>query len=122
MTYEVPLVIKKKISIVVIGNTGSEPYILRTLLEGFNYHVEVHWVGSRKELIEILQGNIPTYDHVVLSCHGDEADGGSILVPDEPPLTTVDILTTTRWSNKTLLNLGCSTGTPALAQAFPHSG
>jgi hypothetical protein len=114
----VPFVPKETVSIVVIGSTGHEPFALRTMLEAFNYRVEIHWVGSRAEAVEILKGNIPTFPHLILSCHGDEAEGGCILVPDEPPLTAHDLRDILHLPGKIVLNLGCATGTPAFAESF----
>lgn len=123
MTQVVPLVLKVPVSIVVIGYTGVEPYALRTMLEGFNYRVEVHWVGSRAEALEIFQGAIPTFDHVILSCHGDpEIPGGAILVPDEDPITATDLSGHVNLPGKTVVNLGCGLGTPELVRAFLEGG
>lgn len=123
MAWEVPLVLKDTVSIVAIGDTGLEPMALRTMLEAFNFRVDIHWVGSRKEAVEILRGSIPTFfPYIILSCHGDPTNGGCILVPDEPPLTIADLASIVHLPERVVLNLGCATGTEAFAAAFFKGG
>ncbi len=119
--HTLPLVLKDTVSIVVIGDTGLEPHTLRAVLEGFNYRVEIHWTGSRAEALEILRGSIPTFDDIILSCHGDPEAGG-ILVPDEPVITADELAQVVRLPGKRVLNLGCGLGTAALAAAFLTNG
>ncbi|MBL8152749.1 MAG: hypothetical protein JNM70_01090 [Anaerolineae bacterium] len=123
MPQVVPLVLKVPVSIVVIGDTGLEPHSLRAVLESFNYRVEIHWVGSRAEALEIFRGAIPTFDHLIVSCHGDpEVPGGAILVPDEDPISAADLTGRVHLPGKTVLNLGCGLGTLELARAFLGGG
>ena len=103
--YEVPYVRKETISLIAIGDP-LEATALRSVLERFNYRVEVHWVGSRKEVLEILRGTVETFPYLILSCHGDER--GGILVPDEPVITTAD--NEINLPDHIVLNLGCGTG------------
>jgi hypothetical protein len=119
---EVPLVLKTPVSMVVVGNTGQEPYALRHCMEWFGFRVETHWTGSRKELVEILKGNIPTHSYIVISCHGEDDDGGRILVPDESPLAAAEIEEIAILPGKTVLNLGCALGTESMARAFLNRG
>lgn len=121
MPHVVPLVLKETVSIVVIGNTGLEPDALRTVLESFNYRVEIHWVGSRAEAIEILKGNLPTFNHLILSCHGEPEDD-AILVPDEPPIQSPELSEIVHLPGKLVLNLGCGLGTDKMADAFLKNG
>lgn len=114
----IPLVRPLPLSILVIGSTGQEATVLRSLSEAFSYHTEIHWVGSRAEAIALLNGEIPTYEDIILSCHGDEANGGVILCPDEPPITPADIQQVRGLRGKTILNLGCAAATEPLVQAF----
>ena|ERR1700756_5926727 len=83
MTHEVPYVPKKAVTIVVVGDS-FEANALRAVLENFNYRVAMHWVGSRKEFLMLLDGRIPISDEmIVLSCHGIEQ---GIDVPGEQPV------------------------------------
>ena len=118
MEHDVPLVLKKPITIVSISDV-LEAIALRTLLEGFDYRVTVHWVGSRRELLEILAGNIETDVTVILSCHG--TDGG-IYMPDERPLPPEEVADTARLADTVVVNLGCLTGSEAFAEAFRAAG
>lgn len=118
MTHEVPFVEKKDVSLVVI-DSSLEATAIRDVLEAFNYRVTTHWVGSRKELIEILSGNIETSNTVILSCHGIEE---GIYTPDEDPLTTEEIARTAKLAGKTVVNLGCLTGKSTYQEAFTNAG
>lgn len=119
MTHEVPYVPKKSITIVVVGDS-FEASALRAVLENFNYRVTVHWVGSRKEFLMLLDGRIPINDDiVVLSCHG--IDQG-IDIPGEEPVGPQEISEVAKLPNKTIINLGCKTGDTAFQEAFKQAG
>lgn len=117
MTYEVPLVAKENVTVLSVGDS-LEAIAVRAILESFNYRVTIHWVGSRKELLEILAGNIETDPIIVLSCHGIEE---GIAVPDEPALGAGEITNIAKLTDKTIVNLGCLTGSPEFVQAFKNS-
>ncbi|GAA1579175.1 hypothetical protein [Kribbella karoonensis] len=112
----IPYVAKPNLTIIAIGDV-LEATAVRAALEGFNYRTTTHWVGSRAELVKLLSGDLPTDDTVVLSCHGDER---GILVPEEAPITAVDLHTHAQFDGKTIVNLGCDTG--RLAPAFHAAG
>jgi hypothetical protein len=115
----VPLVLQEPLSIIALGDTGTEPMALRGVLEAFNYRVEIHWVGSRKQFIAILRGDIPTHPYVVLSAHGDER---GILVPDEAPVGADELAEVVHLPDRVLLSLACRTGGDAFAKAFLAGG
>ena len=85
----------------------------------YNYLVEIHWVGSRRQLVEILKGNIPTHRYFVLECHGDD---GKILLLDEPALGPDEVSKIVNLPGKVVLNCGCDLGTEAMARAFLNGG
>lgn len=118
MTYEVPFVPKENITVLSIGNS-LEAVTIRALLESFNYRVTTHWIGSRKELLKILTGEIKTDQTIILSCHGVE-DG--IVIPDEPVLGAGEIANTAKLNDKFIVNLGCLTGSAEIVNAFRESG
>jgi hypothetical protein len=118
MEREVPLVLKKAVTIVAIDDP-LEANATRALLEGLDYQVTVHWVGSRREFIELLAGGIRTEGTVILSCHGG-ADG--IYVPDERPVSPADLCEVAKLGGKTVISLGCMTGSTAFADAFEEAG
>lgn len=117
MQYEVPYVEKETVSLVSIGDV-HEAVSLRGFLERFNYRVEVHWVGSRREALEILRGNVQTFRYVILSCHGD--NGGGILVPDEPVISIDDLAISL--PDRVVINLGCCTGQDEAAACYLNGG
>ncbi len=118
MEHEVPFVPKEDVTIVGIGDS-LETTAIRSLLEGYNYRVNTHWIGSKKELINILNGEISTDKLLVLSCHGVEA---GITIPNEPPLGPQEIESVARLRDKVIISTGCLTGTSAYSQAFKQAG
>jgi hypothetical protein len=117
--HEVPYVLKKTVTIIVVGDS-FEANALRAVLENFNFRVTVHWVGSRKELLMLLDGTISIADELILlSCHGIEK---GIEVPGEEPLGPQELGQVAKVPNKTVINLGCKTGSPDFQQAFKQAG
>ena len=114
-----PLVFQDPISIILVSYTQDEAMTLRGVLECFNYRVEIHRVGSRPQFLEILRGNIPTFHHVLLSCHGED---GNFVIPYQNSLTAVELAQIVHLPNHIVVSLGCSTGTEALAGAFLDGG
>lgn len=116
---DVPLVLQEPLSLVSMGYGDMEALVLRGVLEYFNYRVEVHWVGSRKQFLEIMRGNVPTFHYVVLECHGDD-DG--IVVPFERPIPAAELKGLVNLPGRVVVNLGCASGTDAFAEAFLGGG
>ena len=119
--HEAPLVPKIPVSLIVLEWSGLESTALRGMLEYFGYRVDMHWVGSRKEFVEILKGNILTNDLMILSCHGYDGEG-MFTCPDERPMQPEEIAKTAKLKGKTVLSLGCHTGTDDFANAFLKAG
>ena len=115
--YEVPYVRKEAISLIAIGAPG-EATALRSVLEWFNYRVEVQWVGSRREVLEILRGNVETFPYLILSCHGDER--GGILVPDEAVIAVDEVEICL--PERVVVNLGCGAGYGEVASRYLLGG
>jgi hypothetical protein len=113
--HEAPLVKKVPVSIIALPGGEAESTALRGVLEYFGYRVDMHLIGSRKEFIEILKGSIRTEQLIVLCCHGDN-DG--IVMGDEKPVTPLDISQSIGLNSKSILNLGCSTGSKEFIDAF----
>jgi hypothetical protein len=113
------LVFQDPISIILVSYTEGEAMTLRDVLECFNYRVEIHRVGSRPQFLEILRGNIPTFRHVLLSCHGED---GNLVIPYQNPLSAVELVQTVHLPDHIVVSLGCGTGTEALASAFLGGG
>ena len=118
MTHEVPYVPKKTATIIAIDDWSATA--LRATLEVYNYRVTTHWVGSRKELTMLLDGSLPLEDElIILACHGDEQ---GIVIPGEPQLGSQELGSIAKLQDKTVLSLGCMTGTPAFRDAFVKAG
>jgi len=109
---------KKPVSIVAV-DTGQEASALRSVFEWFGYRVDVIWVGSREEFMKIISGNIETNDLVVLSVHGVE-DG--IAIPDGKAVTSDELAESAELHGKTVLNLGCNTGSDIYVSTFQQAG
>lgn len=103
----------------MIGSVGTEPEALRSTLEGFNYRVDTHWIGSKLEFIKIISGEIPTANDLILSCHGSD-DG--IIIDGEPALSINDIKKYGLLNGKSIVSLGCSTGRASYAESFLFAG
>ncbi len=114
-----PLLLQEPISIILVSYTEGEAMTLRSVLECFNYRVEIHRVGSRPQFLEILRGNIPTFRHVILSCHGDE---NGFVIPSQNSLSAAELAHDVNLAGKRIVSLGCETGTEALARAFLRGG
>ena len=116
---EIPLVNKKgPVSIIAVGDS-KEATALREALENFGYRVDMHWVGSRKEFLEILSGNIATNNTVILSVHGIEE---GIYMPDEKAVSADDIAKIANLKDKTVINFGCITGKDNFVKSFIKNG
>lgn len=115
---QIPWIKKESVTIVVLGNTGNEPHAVRSVLEWFNYRVDTIWAGSREEFMRVIQGDITTADTLIISAHGED---GEILAPDEPNITIKDI-GGGHVNGKTIINLGCTTGSEKMAEAFRQAG
>lgn len=119
--HEAPLVPKVPVSVVVLEWSGLESTALRGMLEYFGYRVDMHWIGSRKEFVELLGGKIPTNDLVILVCHGDDS-GVLFTCPDERPMTPDEVGRCASLDGKTVVSLGCHTGSQSFADAFLSAG
>jgi hypothetical protein len=115
---EIPYVPKRNVTLIAIADP-LEATAVRAVLEGLNYRTTSHWVGSRAEAIKLLTGEIPTDQVVIVSCHGDEH---GILLPDEDPITPGDVRDHACLEGKTVVNLGCCTGSDDLSAAFRAAG
>ena len=104
----------KNISIICANeHSALETVALRGALEYLGYTVTAHWVGSVDQFKQLLTGQIPLAETVLLSCHGyEEGFYGTDNV--KIPLNELNI----NLPGATVLSLGCSTGTEAHARAF----
>jgi hypothetical protein len=103
----------------VLPGGEAESFALRGMLEYFGYRIDMHLIGSRKEFVEILKGSIRTEEIIVLCCHGDE-DG--IIMGDEKPISVKDIAAANGFAGKSVISLGCATGSKEFVRAFKQTG
>ncbi len=108
----------RSISIVCANESSTlETVALRGVLEYFGYVPEVHWAGSTEQFKQLLLGNTKLAETVVLACHGCEKGfygNENALIPLEQIRINLPA--------KTLLSLGCVTGTELFAKAFISGG
>lgn len=117
----------QNILIVNISGTGNEAEALRQTLENMNYFVCLKNVGRPRDFTDVLAGKLPfDPDCIIISCHGHD---GKIIMPeledslyeiDEPmgDFSSEEINRFIDISGKVIINLGCTTGSKALADAF----
>lgn len=116
--------------VVAIGDTGGEPYALRSLLTEYGADVRLLPVGSPSYLADVLNGTLSRADHLVLSCHGDER--GVLLDTLAPEIAQHqpfnEVLTPRiaaelgRLAKPVVLSTGCMTGSDAMARGFLEGG
>ena len=113
--------------IIDLNDTGSEAEALRQALEGFDYFVCVKHIGRPNDFIDILDGNVPIDpDFVIISCHGDNGKihmsrlADFVYSDNEPrdDFSSAEVERYLKLSQKTIINLGCTTGEEKLAKAF----
>lgn len=117
----------KNVLIAVIGNTGNEPEAARQALEVFGYTVLTKYIGRPNDLVDVLAGHLPLDpDFIILSCHGEDGEiimpelDGSVYAKNEPRgnFSAAHVRDHLSLSGKVILNLGCTTGRGALADAL----
>ncbi|PJE63128.1 hypothetical protein COU88_01200 [Candidatus Roizmanbacteria bacterium CG10_big_fil_rev_8_21_14_0_10_39_6] len=119
--HEAPPMPQKLVSIIVLENSDLEAQSLRLAFERFWFNVNMHFIGSRKQLLEILKGNIKTEDLIFIACHGDEKEG-IYTCPEEKPLSTEDVKEYANLEGKNIISLGCETGNQELGDSFLGAG
>lgn len=113
--------------IVNISGTGNEAEALRQTLENMNFFVSMKNIGRPRDFTDVLTGKLPfDPDCIIISCHGHD---GKIIMPElsdslyetnEPKgdFTSEEVNQFIDISGKVIINLGCTTGSEALADAF----
>lgn len=112
---------------------------VRSALEAFRLRVHLYHCVQKQNLLDVLSGNIPESDYIVLFGGGtpgsavpesevvlqlcglvDNIDG--IWQSVDVPLNPSNVQDLVKLEGKTVITLGCRTGTAALANAFLNSG
>ena len=117
----------QNILIVNISGTGNEAEALRQTLENMNYFVCIKNIGHPKDFTDILSGKLLfDPDCIIVSCHGHDGKiimptlGDSLYETNEPKgdFSCEEIRRFIDISGKVIINLGCTTGSQALADTF----
>ena len=110
---------------------GGEAALIRSLLEGLGLAVELYGIGQPRHLAALLQGQAlgSRPDYLVLTGHGED---GAVLLPDAPALadaqpfrfrmTPADVHQCFRLLDVTVIHLGCTSGSPQMADAYLAGG
>lgn len=107
---------QKKITIICADETSDLATIaIRSALEYFGYVVSTHWVGNKRQFIDLLQGKNSTDDVVVISAHGTE---GKFFLSNEESVSFKELKV--RLPRKTVISTGCETH--GAAKAFMKGG
>jgi hypothetical protein len=107
---------------------GNEGYALRAIAEQFGIRVDWRGIGSANDLVEEVKSS--RHDLVLFSCHGLN---GSLCMPELVPSVAAkqsftgslgpdEVRRYLTFHGQPVLCLGCSTGNPALTDAFTSSG
>lgn len=83
-----------------------ETVAFRSVLEYLGFTVSVHWVGNKKDFLDLVQGKKETDDLIVISSHGEE---GKFFMPTDESVFFNELKV--NLPNKTVLSVGCDTGT-----------
>ena len=119
----------QSIDILVIGD-NSEALALRAVLEGFDMHVRLHFIGNVQHFLSLLSSKYYLYPLVIISCHGVDSH---MIIPQLAPdleakmpchdhLTPDDLKRFVDLDGQIIINTGCSLGTQAMADVFFECG
>lgn len=105
---------KETVAIICADEMSTlETIALRGLLEYLGYVVQVYWIGTKEQLLDIFAGKIATPKTIVLSAHGTE--GKLYVLTDESiPIANLHV----HLPEKNVISLGCCLGTDEFGQRF----
>jgi hypothetical protein len=107
-----------------------EALALRGVLEYWGVRVNIHFVATANQLIQVLDGSLSLAETIILMCHGVEA---GLYLPELAPefaaqqryqraISAANFREFLRLPDKVVINTGCSLGTPDYAAAFLEGG
>jgi hypothetical protein len=125
-----PHLFRTSVDVAAIGAVGGEPYALQLALNEFRADTRLLNVGCASHLVSVLDGSASRAGCLVLCCHGDERgillDELSADVAREQPF--LDALTPSlahqhvNLPGRTVISVGCCTGSRGLPEAFLAGG
>ena len=106
---------------------------IRSSLELFRLRVHFYPCWQKRNALDVLSGNVPPSDYVVLACHGSDDGEGITFVRlvdrvdgqwtgVDYKATTAEIPTLVQLPGRTVLGLGCRAGDRRIAEAFLRAG
>jgi hypothetical protein len=96
----------KRVTLICADEASDlETIALRGMLEYFNFVVSTHWIGNKKQFLELLNGDQPTDDIVVIVAHGDE---GTFFMPTDESVSFEELQV--KLPKKMIISTGCATG------------
>jgi len=125
---------------VVVAYGGPDVFNLampiRAMLELYHLYVHMYYCCQKRNVLDVLAGKIPDADYVVLVGGGwkDPREGSYLVFHDlveevdgewrglDLKLHPDDIRKTVKLQGRTVVSVGCKTGSEALAEAFLDSG
>lgn len=109
-----------RISLICLEERSTlESVALRGALEYLGYIVSTHWVGSKESFLKLLSGEVPIDNTVIISGHGYKK---GFLLSDEKIIRPDEFEKQINWKGKTVVSLGCCTGTKEFADTFIKGG
>jgi hypothetical protein len=107
-----------------------ETIALRGVLEWWNLNVNMHWIGSSNQLVDLLSHPHRLSTVIVLLCHGDER---GLLLPElsqeleavsryRQSINAHEFRDFVDLPHKIVVNTGCDLGKPEYGTAFLQSG
>ncbi|CAM5544433.1 MULTISPECIES: hypothetical protein [Streptomyces] len=117
-------------SVDVLDLEGGDGRPLRDALESFGVQVNYLPIGQPRHFVAALDGSRTVAPYVILCCHGDE---GRVLLDELAPEIAAhqpfngsagpeDVRAHLRLPGSVVINNGCDTGDPRLAEAFLDAG
>lgn len=85
--------------------SALETIAFRGALEYLGFTVSVHWIGNKKDFLDLIQGKSDTDDLIVIASHGEK---GKFFMPTDEsvPFSELNV----NLPNKIVLSVGCDTG------------
>ncbi|MBV9867031.1 MAG: hypothetical protein JO316_16885 [Abitibacteriaceae bacterium] len=118
----------KPIVIVSDAFMATSATAIRAGLEAFGLRTSLFLCGLETHVWDVLAGKLPDCDDIIFDCHGEE---GQLLFEVASRDTAgfqpvrigpAEVRARAQLSHKFVISLACTTGTPALAEAFLAGG
>lgn len=96
----------RKVTVICADEASTlETVAYRSVLEYLGFKVTIHWIGNKKDFLDLLQGKNEMDDLVVISSHGEE---GKFFMPTDESVLFEELKV--HLPGKAVLSVGCDTG------------